>query len=708
MDRPRRVEVGSKTGFAEIEPMAPLTATDLLEELRSELREFGARLAVTLAHELRHLLLRLPVEHPAAESGLRTQGRAEASPLCVLLGVRLPAAAAAADAASRRPGTGQSGILRQVSGRRRSVERQRIYGEGIYGEDVAEVRDDHRPSKPLSHGPPAPVAHQLHLPWACKEEEVPEQESTDVRDFNSPRVVCAEHLPRAIEKRMSSKTTETSTDSPDQGEASLARASRIPGSKAMTPGFFGHRRSSASMYFDEGDAVEDVPEVAVLDEASQFVLFRVLNTVVNDAKFDYASGLVILCNAASIGWQTDYNARNLTDDVPPVFRVFDILFCILFSSELGIRLLAYGRKFFRGGDLWWNLFDLFMVAMQIFEEFTTLAAANSDSGEKVSVTGGTSFAFLRLLRILRLVRIVRLVRVLRMVRQLRTLVCSIFSSLQSLLWTLVLVGLMNYIVGVYFVQLVTSQGGGDERLHKYFGSVGASLLSLFEVMTGGINWDEIAQPLMGISPLMAIVLAMYVAFAVLAMLNVITGVFVESALQTTTKNNESEFVGRMREFYSVADSDKNGMISWTEFQAQLTNPLAMDYFQAIGLEMSEARDLFELLDVDESGEVESEEFVMGCLRLRGPAKAIDLATLMYDHMRTSRKVQMLLVDMLHKVELLQEELTSRQPQVEEKPKTPEKPDAKPFEENPKTPSLGYGKHYYKAPPIYDPCWIDDV
>merc|ERR1712014_133137 len=48
------------------------------------------------------------------------------------------------------------------------------------------------------------------------------------------------------------------------------------------------------------------------------------------------------------------------------------------------------------------------------------------------------------------------------------------------------------------------------------------------------------------------------------------------------------------------------------------------------LEPSDARGLFRLLDADSSGSVCAEEFFSGCLRLRGPAKALDLALLAHE------------------------------------------------------------------------------
>ena len=43
----------------------------------------------------------------------------------------------------------------------------------------------------------------------------------------------------------------------------------------------------------------------------------------------------------------------------------------------------------------------------------------------------------------------------------------------------------------------------------------------------------------------------------------------------------------------------------------------------------QARGLFNLLDADDSGSISVKEFIQGCLRLRGQAKSIDVATLIY-------------------------------------------------------------------------------
>eukprot|EP00971_Amphidinium_carterae_P048680 959613-Amphidinium_carterae.1 len=75
-------------------------------------------------------------------------------------------------------------------------------------------------------------------------------------------------------------------------------------------------------------------------------------------------------------------------------------------------------------------------------------------------------------------------------------------------------------------------------------------------------------------------------------------------------------------------------------------------FKAMDIDPSEARGIFTLLDTEDRGEIDCQEFVAGCLRLRGQARAIDLATLMYFNKRIAtwwfQKMQ-LVEDRLEKI-----------------------------------------------------------
>jgi len=55
----------------------------------------------------------------------------------------------------------------------------------------------------------------------------------------------------------------------------------------------------------------------------------------------------------------------------------------------------------------------------------------------------------------------------------------------------------------------------------------------------------------------------------------------------------------------------------------------MDW-QAISVQKTEAKYLFNLLDIEESGEISFDEFMDGCLRLHGAAKSFDLLVVMQE------------------------------------------------------------------------------
>lgn len=180
----------------------------------------------------------------------------------------------------------------------------------------------------------------------------------------------------------------------------------------------------------------------------------------------------------------------------------------------------------------------------------------------------------------------------------------------------------------------------DEFLLKYYGSLWASVQTLFQSVTGGIDWNEVLSPMtQSISPFLAPVFMLYIAFAVLAMLNIVTGVFVESALISAKADKDICMVSNMRELFTRCDCGLNGKMDWEQFEIQLDEPQIQEYFRAIDVDPSEARGVFQLLDIDDSGFITAEEFLSGSIRLRGSAKALDLALLIYNFRVLSQWIQ---------------------------------------------------------------------
>mmetsp|Transcript_62311 Transcript_62311/g.200895 ORF Transcript_62311/g.200895 Transcript_62311/m.200895 type:complete len:806 (+) Transcript_62311:139-2556(+) len=368
--------------------------------------------------------------------------------------------------------------------------------------------------------------------------------------------------------------------------------------------------------------------------------FQLAKAITESSMFNYFMGVVVAANLATVGLQTDHLARQSTETIPTGYIVVELIFCIIFVFELGLRVCANGLPFFYQVPGWkWNVFDALLVVLQLLHEVLDIIVAN-----RAWEGSSYSFSFMRALRILRLIRIIRAVRILEQVRELQTIVLSIHGSIKSLCWTLLLLLLLIYIAGVYFTQVVTNYRvdnpnlAPDSAVALHCGSLGESILTLYSSIMGGIDWYIVVEPLVKhVSPALGIVYTLYVAFAVLAMMNVVTGVFVEASLKTAKEHHETFLLSHASNLFLASDLDRNGTVSWDEFESRLDDPHMQEFFKSIDVDVSEAQSVFHLLDVDDSGVLDLDQFMDGCLRLRGPAKAVDLSMLMHETKRMSRK-----------------------------------------------------------------------
>jgi hypothetical protein len=358
-------------------------------------------------------------------------------------------------------------------------------------------------------------------------------------------------------------------------------------------------------------------------------------------------GFMLLLNAFTIGYQTNYMAKQkLDDEVPAGFRVVDIFFCVLFTCELSARYWVFGASMYWKKGWQWNVFDTVVVVFQIVDEMTLIFLTGSQIQKGVEDLG--------FFRMLRLGRIVRLIRMVRLIPELKSMVYLISASMHAFFWTGVLLSLLMYCMAVYFTEigskiarqleqaeaaaLTTSAptaGGGDsqaEKAQKMWGDLSSSMMTLFASITGGDDWMNFTDILEGGNFYTGnvMVFAIYIAFATLVMLNLVTGVFVEGAQRIIKEDRDSELVKHVYKLFQIADQDHSAEISWQEFEEHLQDKAMDEYFKAIDLSRRDAQQLFKLLDTDQSGTISVEEFVRGCLRLKGPARSVDLAALVYD------------------------------------------------------------------------------
>jgi hypothetical protein len=195
---------------------------------------------------------------------------------------------------------------------------------------------------------------------------------------------------------------------------------------------------------------------------------------------------------------------------------------------------------------------------------------------------------------------------------------------------------MMFIVGVFLLQSVTDhfieQGtyadsdGDSVALRRHFSSLGQTVLSLWQSLSGGVDWSEVADPLISeVQPLLGIAFASFIAFALLALMNVVTGVFVQTALLTAEHEEENFLTDQIIQlFHKCRSDDYWGYINQEDLEQRLADPDMVNEWKNINVSADEAKYVFALLDVEESGEVQFEEFLSACLRLKGTAKSLDM------------------------------------------------------------------------------------
>merc|ERR1719261_402071 len=99
-----------------------------------------------------------------------------------------------------------------------------------------------------------------------------------------------------------------------------------------------------------------------------------------------------------------------------------------------------------------------------------------------------------------------------------------------------------------------------------------SINTLYMTISGGVDWGDVCKPLTDIHPVMGFLFAMYIAFGVLCVLNIVTGVFVENANKITSNdedqmimeelNQRKIWISEVKALFETADQDGSGVLDW--------------------------------------------------------------------------------------------------------------------------------------------------
>jgi voltage-gated sodium channel len=227
-----------------------------------------------------------------------------------------------------------------------------------------------------------------------------------------------------------------------------------------------------------------------------------ISRIVYSSPFEMAIAFVILLNAVSLGLLT---MPGFSDSARDTFETLDRYALYVYTAELVLRLISYGKKpweFFRRS---WNIFDFLIVALSpVF------------SGQVV---------------ILRLLRLLRLIRIFRFLPEVRVLTVSIIRSVPPLLSMGVLIFLALYIYGMAGVYLF------GEKIPLHWGDISIALTTLFILLTLE-NFPAYLEEAVLVSPWALPFYLSYIFIIVFTVLNVLIGIVLNAMDEARSENRQ--------------------------------------------------------------------------------------------------------------------------------------------------------------------------
>lgn len=315
----------------------------------------------------------------------------------------------------------------------------------------------------------------------------------------------------------------------------------------------------------------------------------------------------------------------------------DVAFSCLFVGEVILRLLGQECRFFFGKHWKWNTFDLCLEVLGLVHIVLEMTSSDQDV-----------FQYLRLLKVGRVFRVANLfMHDVSWIRDLRFMTLAIVACFARLFWAAVVLVLFFFVTALVLVEGVSQYvlGVSDstddvEMLEKWFGSPERTMLTLFMSLTGGVDWGNMFDLLVTVSWFHGVFFVLFMACGVIAVLNIITSIFVTDAIDVAHTDlnlrmrREAEtsrkMVKGLTELFMHIDGEGQGMVTSAMLQRSFRNAEVRTHFALLGLNITDAVSFFRVLDVGQGGYVEISEFVMGCLRLQGNTNLIDVEVALLD------------------------------------------------------------------------------
>jgi len=217
--------------------------------------------------------------------------------------------------------------------------------------------------------------------------------------------------------------------------------------------------------------------------------------------------IIILLNAITLGLET---SEAIMSSYADVLNTFDHIFISIFVIEILLKLFVYRLSFFRAG---WNVFDFVIVAISL-------------------VPSGAGWSVVRSLRIFRVLRLMSIVPSMRRV------IDALLHAIPGMTSIIAVLIIVFYVGAVLATKLFGMHG--IEELDHLFGDIGASMYTLFQLMTLEGWADQIAAPTMVHFPWAGFYFIPFIIVTSFAVLNLFIGIIVDALHIAQNEDLEGE------------------------------------------------------------------------------------------------------------------------------------------------------------------------
>ncbi|MCA1297917.1 ion transporter [Stappia indica] len=262
-----------------------------------------------------------------------------------------------------------------------------------------------------------------------------------------------------------------------------------------------------------------------------------LTELVQSRRWEATIIALIVINAVTLGFETSTQAMAAAG---PVLVLLDRLVLAIFTIEIALRIYAHRLAFFRDP---WSLFDFAVVAVAL-------------------MPASGAFSVLRALRILRVLRLISVVPSLRRV------VGGLVAALPGMGSIVLLLSLVFYVFAVMTTKLYGAS------FPDWFGTIGRSLYTLFQIMTLE-SWSMgIVRPVMEVYPLSWLLFVPFILCTAFTVLNLFIGVIVSAMQQEHEHTAEADRQAIHDETGLVLDEVKALRAEVRALRSELARPVA--------------------------------------------------------------------------------------------------------------------------------------